>query len=168
MTTPTSTTVRATALKLMAIVTFATLGFVYFLIPLFIELHISLFGEETEASVIRAERLEGEDDDGRPTSSDLINYKFRTKDGYIFAGVKKVNSSAAIIRYPNTSGRYPKAHVEYVRSRPQWHRLKDSGYKWFGPSGSTLWILIRFAIASVLVLFAFLYAFDRLNRTLRE
>ena len=53
---------------------------------------ISLYGQETEASVVKVETVE-RDNTERAWTVDFINYTFRTQEGYIFAGENDANSS---------------------------------------------------------------------------
>jgi hypothetical protein len=167
--TPGDGSARNTALKLMVILSLAILAVAYFVGPLYIELQISLYGEEAMAMVEKVETVERDDGD-RAWTIDLINYTFRTKDGYIFAGVNDANSSQTeeLIGPPDATGNYLNAKVQYVRSNPQWHRLKGWGYDGFGPPGSVIWIFLRMAIVVVPVAFAFWYVYDCLIRSLRE
>lgn len=160
---------RNTALQLIVVLSLAILAVAYFVPRLYVELQISLYGEETVAIVERVETFERDDGD-RSWTIDLINYTFRTKDGYSFAGVNEANSSQTqdLIGSSDSTGRYPNARVQYVRSNPKWHRLKGRGYDGFGPPGSIFEILVRMAIVVVPVAFAFWYVFDRLFRSLRE
>jgi hypothetical protein len=160
---------RNTALKLIVVLSLAILAAAYFVPPLYVELQISLYGEETTAIVEKVETVERDDGD-RAWTIDLINYTFRTKDGYSFAGVNKANSSQTqdLIGPSDATGKYPNARVQYVRSNPKWHRLKGWGYNGFGPPGSVFSILFRMAFVVVPVAFAFWYVFDWLIRSLRE
>jgi len=65
---------------------------------------------------------------------DFINYQFETIDGFIFTGVNEANSSETenLIQLDNS------VTVEYVRSNPNWHRLKGWGYGGLGPPGSLI------------------------------
>ena len=110
------------------------------------------------------------DDGDKAWTVDLINYTFRTEDGYVFAGVNDANSSETydLIGPSDDAGEYPNARVQYVRSNPEWHRLKGWGYDGFGPPGSILNIIARMAIVVVPVAFAYWYAYDCLIRRLRE
>jgi hypothetical protein len=161
-------TARNTALKLMGILTIATLTCAYFIVPLYIELQISLYGQEAEALVVTVETVE-RDDGNRAWTKDLINYTFCTKDGYIFAGVNEANSSEThdLIGAPDTAGKYRNARVQYVRSNPKWHRLKGWGYDGFGPPGSIPWIIVRMGIIVIPVVFVYLYVYDCLIRNMR-
>src|SRR5690606_36224139 len=100
------------------------------------------------ASIVRIKSFERDSDEGSWTE-DLINYTFRTKDGFVFAGVNEANTSETtnIIGTPDESDRYPDAHVTYIRTNPSLHRLNGWGYGGFGPPGSVLNIIIRMAIS---------------------
>jgi len=165
MATHSNSTARNTAMKLMGILVIATLAGAYFTVPLYIELQISLYGQETEASVVRVETIDRDDGD-RAWTVDLINYTFRTRDGYIFAGVNDANSSQThdLIGTPDTAGRYRNARVQYVRLNPKWHRLKGWGYDGFGPPSSILSIILRMGIVVIPVVLAYWYAYDCLIR----
>ncbi len=169
MTTHPNRAARNTTLKVMAILVISTLACAYFIVPLYIELQISLYGQETEADVVTVETIERDDGD-RAWTIDLINYTFRTQDGYIFTGVNDANSSQThnLIGTADAAGNYPNARVRYVRSNPKWHRLKGWGYNGFGPPGSVPGILVRMAIVIVPVALAFWYVYDCLVRNLHE
>jgi hypothetical protein len=158
---------RMEAIKPMAIAAAATIAIWYWLVPLYVELQISLYGKETHASIVKVETFE-RDDGERGWTVDLINYTFRTEDGCIFAGVNDANSSQTddIIGPSDDSGRYPDAKVQYVRSNPKWHRLKGWGYDGFGPPNSILEIAFRMVSLVVLVAFAYWYAYSSLFRRL--
>ena len=165
MTQTTDSSARIEAIKLIAIAVAATTVVLYFVAPLYSELQISLHGKEAKASVVSVETVERDDGD-KAWTVDLINYTFRTEDGYVFAGVNDANTSQThgIIGSPDASGRYPDARVTYVRSNPKWHRLNGWGYDGFGPPGSVVYILFRMAIVLVPAFLAYWYVYDRLVR----
>jgi hypothetical protein len=132
---------------------------------MYVELQISLKGKEAKASIIKVETIE-HDDGQRAWTIDLINYTFRTEDGFVFAGVNDANSSQTsdLIGPSDAAGKYPDAKVQYVRSNPKWHRLKGWGYGGFGPPND---ILARLAAVVGIVAFAYWYAYSSLLTKLR-
>lgn len=156
---------RIEAIKLIGIAVAATTAILHFFAPLYAELQISLHGKEAKASVVSVRTVERDDCD-RAWTVDLINYTFRTEDGYVLAGVNDANSSQThdIIGSLDGSGRYPNARVTYVRSYPKWHRLNGWGYDGFGPPGSVVNILFRMALVLVPAFLAYWYVYDRLVR----
>jgi hypothetical protein len=158
-----SSVVRNAILQFVVVATLATTAAAYFLPRLYVELQISLHGEETDASVELVD-TEDRDDGDRAWTVDLINYTFRTKDGLLFAGINEANSSetARLIGRPDSAGKYHAARVEYLLSDPRWHRLKGWGYNGLGPAGSVLGILGRMALVLVPVALAYWYAYEGL------
>jgi hypothetical protein len=154
---------RIEAMKPIALSTAATFAIWYFFLPLYVELQISLYGKEAQASIVNVETVE-RDGDREWWTADLINYTFRTEDGLLFAGVNDANSSHSLdlIGPSDAKGRFPEAKVQYVRSNPNWHRLKGWGYNGLGPSTSILEIFFRMVIVVVPIAFAYWYAYSSL------
>ena len=158
---------RMEAIKPIAISTAATIAIWYWLVPLYVELQISLKGKEAQASIVKVETFDRDNGD-IAWNAGLINYTFRTEDGFVFSGVNDANSSETsdIIGPSDAAGKYPDAKVQYVRSNPKWHRLKGWGYNGFGPPDSILGIVFRMAIVVVPVVFAYWYAYSSVLRRL--
>lgn len=151
---------RIEAIKPIAISSAAMFAIWYLLVPLYVELQISLKGKEAMASIIKVGTVE-RDDGERAWTIDLINYTFRTEDGFVFAGVNDANSSQTsdLLGPSDAAGKYPDAKVQYVRSNPEWHRLKGWGYGGFGPPND---ILARIAGVIGIIAFAYWYAYSSL------
>ncbi|MCR9296363.1 MAG: hypothetical protein NXI32_26940 [bacterium] len=160
--------VRMEAIKPLGIASAAAVAFWYWFAPLYVELQISIYGLEAKATIVKVETVERDDGDRAWWTADLINYTFRTADGYVFAGVNDANSSQThnIIGRSDAAGNYPSATVQYVRSNPEWHRLKGWGYDGFGPPNSIFNILARMAGVGGLIGFAYWYAYSSLFRRL--
>lgn len=166
MTDPASIRKRRNILFAIALVSIASAVGGYFLLPLCVELQISMSGEESEATILKVEGFE-RDDGGRAWTLDYINYTFQIPDGYVFAGVNVANTSETerLIGKKDASGTYGRARVEYVRQHPERHRLKGWGYDGFGPPGSIPSILFRMCLVVGVAGFACLYAYTLFEKT---
>ncbi len=110
----------------------------------------------------------GERDDGdRAWTVDYINYMFEIPCGYVFTGVNEASSSQTerLIGSMDASGNYGAARVEYVSSRPEWHRLKGWGYDGLGPPGPLPWLVLRMSLVIGLVVFAYLCAYALIRQS---
>ena len=154
---------RIEAIKPIAISAAATIAIWYLLVPLYVELQILLYGKEAQASIVKVETVQ-HDGEGEWWTADLINYTFRTEDGFVFAGVNDANSSQTLdlIGPSDATGKYPDTKVDYVRSNPEWHRLKGWGYDGLGPPNAILDIAFRMVIVVVSIAFAYWYAYSSL------
>jgi hypothetical protein len=150
----------------IAVIAISSLVGAHFLAPLYVELQISLFGREAEATVVKVETFERDDGD-RAWTVDYINYKFEIPGGYVFTGVNEANSSETdgLIGRMDASGNYGTARVEYVSSHPEWHRLKGWGYGGLGPPGALPELILRMCLVIGIVIFAYVYAYELFRRS---
>lgn len=150
----------------IAVIATSSLVGAHFLVPLYVELQISLFGREAKATVIKVETFERDNGD-RAWTVDYINYKFEIPGGYVFTGVNEANSSETdrLIGTMDVLGNYESARVEYVSSHPEWHRLKGWGYGGLGPPGALPWLILRMSLVVVIVLLAYVYAYELFRRS---
>ena len=72
---------RRNILFSMALISIASVVGGYFLLPLCVELQISMFGEEAEATIVKVEGFE-RDNGEREWTLDYINYTFKIPDEY--------------------------------------------------------------------------------------
>jgi hypothetical protein len=157
---------RMEAIKPIAISTAATIAICYLLVPQYAKLQISLNGKEAKAFVVTVETVE-RDNIEREWTADLINFTFRTEDGYVFAGVNDANSSETTdLIGRSAAGKYPDAKVQYVRSNPAWHRLKRQGDDQSSLSSIVFDIAFPMVMVVVLIAFAYWYAYSSLFRRL--
>ena len=150
----------------IALVSIASVVGGYFLLPLCVELQISMFGEESEATILKVKSFET-DDGNRAWTLDYINYTFQIPDGFLFAGVNVANISETerLIGKKDASGNYGRARVEYVRQHPERHRLKGWGYDGLGPPGSIPTLLFRICLVIGIAGFVCLYAYTLFEKT---
>jgi hypothetical protein len=151
---------RSNILFGIALVSIASVVGGFFLQPLCVELQISMFGEESEANILKVESFDADDGD-RAWTLDYINYTFQIPDGFLFAGVNVANTSQTegLIGKKGSTGNYGRARVEYVRQHPERHRLKGWGYDGLGPPGSIPSLLFRICLIIGTAGFACLYAY---------
>ena len=127
------------------------------------ELRISLFGQETAATVVKVETVERDNGD-RNWEIDLINYTFTTPEGYVFSGINEANVSQTegLIGHRDTKGEYHQGIVRYLPENPQIHRLKGWGYDGYGPPGGVINFAIRGLIHICILGFACICAYNLL------
>ena len=160
MNNPASSRKRRNILFGIALISIASVAIGYFLLPLWVELQISILGAEAEATILKVESFERDNGD-REWTLDYINYTFQIPDGYLFAGVNVANTTEteSLIGKKDASGNYGHARVEYVRQHPERHRLKGWGYGGFGPPGPLPWLLFRICLVIGGVGLVCLYAY---------